>query len=162
LVLAASIATLLAVSEPAKSCIRGFGVLYDELHSFRVTAPSGWCCDPRTYSCAVSRHPAANEVLSLSFAYASAGVTFESWQKEQIGSAPSDLATALPDMITADGRRAKVWKVHSPPARDELMAFLLQENVCMVRLSLRASGTALSPEGERAFMKFVSSYSGFP
>src|SRR5262245_50787386 len=138
---------LLAASEPAQSCIRGFGILYDELHSFRVTAPSGWCCNPRTRSCAVSRQPAANEVLSLSFAYVSAGVTFESWQKEQIGSSPSAVVTALPDIVTANGRHAKVWKVHGP-ARDELMALLLQEGVCMVRLSLKASEAPVTPEGE--------------
>jgi len=133
--------------------------MYDELHSYRATTPAGWCCDSQL-KCSRLGQPRGSEAIQIRHSYLEAGDTIESAIANDLRES-AGVAKQVAPIITAIGRQADTWRIQRADGGVELVAYFLEENVYLVRLSL-SSASASAPKAESDFQLFVKSYTATP
>jgi hypothetical protein len=140
------------------------GVLYDELHGFNLHAPTGWCCfaiastlERTPMRCVPKDRHAPVPTIEVSYSYLS-NDSFDAAVKRNLAArSPTSLA-AMDGFKTRQKHKVQGWRAtYEDNPRNEIVAYILQEDVCLVRLSLSSDG-ALTPSAEKAFQEFVWSY----
>jgi len=150
---------LAAGTVPANHCARGVGAMYDELHSYRVTSPEGWCCDSHL-RCSRSSEPDSASLLEVRHSCLDLDESLQAAVGNDLHKTAGTAREWVP-IDTRQGRRAETWRIQLATGGIELVAYFLEEGVCLVRLSL-SSSLAVSPEAEASFQSFVKSYESTP
>jgi hypothetical protein len=130
--------------------------MYDELHSYRVASPDGWCCGP---DLRCSRRDTAG-VLEVRHSYLDLDEKLQSAVASDLRKTDGKATRSTP-IETSQGRKAETWRIQRTDGGVELVAYFLEEEVCLVRLSF-SNDQAVSTEAEGIFKSFVKSYESSP
>ncbi len=158
--LAVTLTVGVASSEP---CARGFGIVYDELHSFQVEAPGGWCCaqakganNCRPAEFSVEPSP----VIGVSFRYlATPNADLASLARGELASlSPGASPVEQSAVRTQNGRLVRVWQVSSPGSPQRLVGLLVHELVLVRFVLEQPQSAARGSSAIEAFRHLVSSF----
>ena len=143
------------------TCAPGMAVFYDELHWYSVQSPAGWCfCSDGVFRprepLPVADQP---EIRVSQFYLAELGEFEAAVQTDLKRVAGGGTATQRPSLRTGKGLSVVAWSVYQPTTgRCSLVAYLLQEQVCVVRMTVVARSAASLAVAEDAFRELVTSY----
>lgn len=101
--------------------------------------------------------------LTLSFTYVSKerDGSYEAVLAKRLSSLPGN-AEESTSITTKQGRILNVWSALDEAGAGQLVAFVLQEGACFVKLSLDSHAEKMTSPMKRVFADFVASYEGNP
>ena len=152
---------LVAQAAAPPACAPGMVVHYDELHWYSVQSPPGWCFCPDGVFRPRKPLPVPDqpEIRVSQFYVAELGQFESSVQRDLKRVASGGTVTQRPSLQTRKGLSVLVWSVYQPTTGHcSLVAYLLQEQVCVVRIMAVGRSAAGLEAAAVAFDKLVASY----
>jgi hypothetical protein len=145
-------------------CVKSFAVFYDELHSFEVSAPAGWCCSEvgAGYSCSPAGSKGSPTGILVAFRYlATTSPELDVLAPTELASlAPGASASEQPAIRTQQGASVRVWQVSGPNPDQERLVGLLIHEMLLVRFVLEPASSSSLASNAEAFQQLVSSFRG--
>ena len=159
------LATLASAADRRPSgCGPGFVWMYDELHSFGVDSPPGWCGAEGEEGVFRSASKESLPEIRVWFTYSTAAS--RSTPADPVASALDSIARGAASQLmqpirTSGGETVKLWSLAAKDGAQKLVGLLPYENgIVLVRFVLTTAAGALTPDAEHAFRLAVQSFRG--
>ncbi len=146
----------------AGDCGRGCGFAYDELHSFTVQSPSGWCSSLEGKVCVFKpRDPNSGYIprAVVSFSYIlKADKPFDLFMADDLRNIrPTATSNTMGSIRTKQGNEVRIFQVTSEGSGESIfVGYLLQEGVAAVRFQVPCPQEKHADEA-RSIMKALAS-----
>lgn len=159
--------TPLAARSAPGSCSESGGFVYSENHSFKVSAPDGWCCtlSERSFLCSPTGGAESVRAVSLetSFSYLrSSGSSATAIESELHNLAAGGTIAEGKTIPTNRDGSVRTWSVSGADLAHQLLVGYLARELVLVRFILKAPSAEAVAASTPAFEHMAASLRGRP